>query len=489
MAVLLHHVATPASARRSRERGVKPCALSSGQAPGGCPLRVPRHVKRGWRRELDFGVDPGIVQDELFSGSDVKLASGNWMTMKALFVGDSALARDVLATQADAFDVSTPPHFVHLLGRDNIGLLDEPAHGQVRGLMAPAFAPARVASHAPRVASLCQRYVRRWAAAGGVRRWNEDIKLLTFEVICSIVGGFDWSEPELREYSEAFAAIVRGMAFPIPLKLFGLTPFGKGVRARKKMEALLRGQFAKYRAIDSGGASSSPAAPPSLLQVMLSARDADGQPLSEAALLDNFIGLLIAGHDTTASSLACALFHLAQSPDAMAGLREEQDAIMRRHGNELTPAALADMPFAEAVLREAWRLHPVVPVVGRAAARDVDLGGFAISKGTRTFVALNTVTRGTAWDSLPETSPMHISVFDPRRWLTQEGAQAAAAQLPFGAGPRMCLGAALAMTEAKSLLAVVARELDFSVDAAAAVWTAFPFLSVAMDAQCAQLRR
>ena len=213
------------------------------------------------------------------------------------------------------------------------------------------------------------------------------------------------------------------------------------------------------------------------------------QPRSEAALLDNFIGLLIAGHDMTASSMACALFHLAQAPVAMAGLRAEQAGVMQRHGDALTPAALAGMPFAEAVLLEAWRLHPVVPVVSRAAARDVDLGGFAVSKGTRTFVALNAVTRGTAWDNEPEGSPAHTRVFAPSRWLTPDSAAAAAAQLPFGAGPRMCLGAALAMMEAKCLLAVVARELEFSVDAASAVWSAFPFPSVAMDAQCAPVRR
>ena len=89
-------------------------------------------------------------------------------------------------------------------------------------------------------------------------------------------------------------------------------------------------------------------------------------------------GLLVAGHDTTASTLGLALFHLAQQPAAMAALRREQAAVRAAHGAALTPAALRAMPYAEAVLRETWRLHPVVPVVGRKTKEDVVLGEYQV---------------------------------------------------------------------------------------------------------------
>jgi cytochrome P450 len=262
------------------------------------------------------------------------------------------------------------------------------------------------------------------------------------------------------------------------------------MNARRRVEALLRAQCAAYRAAEQSGG----AAEPSLLRDMLSARDAAGQPLSERSLADNFIGLFIAGHDTTACSLSAALFHLAATPDALAALRAEQAAVVAEHGAEVSVAALSAMPVAEAVLREAWRLHPVVPVVGRKATRDVALGEYRVTKGQNAFVALNTVTSGRAGAWAPGNAAAGVpppEAFAPQRWLpgSPGAAAAAAAQLPFGAGPRACLGANLAWMEAKTILAVIARRLDFRVDAAAATWTSMPFPQVAMHAQCRPLQQ
>lgn len=217
----------------------------------------------------------------------------------------------------------------------------------------------------------------------------------------------------------------------------------------------------------------------------------DAPVLSESALIDNFIGLLIAGHDTTASTISCALYHLAQSPEALAELRAEQSSVVNKHGIALTSRALAEMPFTEAVLRETCRLHPVVPVVGRVSKCNVELGEYAVPAGQRTFVALNTVTRGSAWRQLLPDDPLHASVFAPARWLpgTQEAATAAALQMPFGAGPRSCIGVHLAWAEAKCLLAMVSRSLRFAVDPSTTTWKAFPFPVVCMSAACSRLER
>ena len=437
-------------------------------------LRTPRFTRRGWREELNFGAEPGAVQAAILAGEP--LAEGRWMGMRALFVGDAALARDVLATQADAFAVSTPPHFRFVLGPENIGLLDEPAHGEVRAMLAPAFSPARLAAAQPRIAALAVQRVDAWAAAGDVPAWHKEIKLLTLHIMVDVIGGVRLSEAQLRELSNDFADISAGLSFPIPIKLFGLTPFGRAMKARRRVEALMRAQCAAYLAGEQDAA-------PSLLRDMLSARDAVGRPLSERSLADNFIGLFIAGHDTTASSLSAAPFHVAATPDALAALRAEQAAVVAAHGGELSAAALAAMPVAEAVLREAWRLKPVVPVVGREAKRDVALGPFTIKAKQRTFVALNTITSGRAgaWADAPDAA-----AFRPERWLAGApgAAEAMQQQMPFGAGKRMCLGAALAWAEAKTVLALVARRLDFAVEPQSVAWVDFPFPQVAMDAVC-----
>ena len=355
-------------------------------------------------------------------------------------------------------------------------------------MLAPAFLPVRVEACLPRIAATVAARVDAWAAAGKVPAWDREVKDLALQLMVEVIAGFELTETQLRELCADCAAITAGLTFPVPLELFGLTPFGKAMKARRRVEALLMAQVDRCRSAAGGGGG-----PPSLLQDMVAARDPLGQPLSDRALKDNFVGLLVAGHDTTASSLGAALFHLAQAPDALAALRAEQDAVRADLGPELTPAALARMPFAEAVLREAWRLHPVVPVLGREANRDVALGGeFGLKAGQRAFVALHTVTGacGGAWAGEPEGSSLHLASFAPERWLagSAEGAAAAAAQMPFGAGKRSCLGASLAWVEAKAVLALVARRLAFEVDAKAAKWTSFPFPTVAMDAVCAARR-
>jgi cytochrome P450 len=436
-------------------------------------LRTPSYRKRGWRDELNFGMDARAVQTAILGGEP--LAEGNWMTMRALFVGDAALAREVLVSQADAFEVSNPPHFKYVLGEQNIGLLQEPAHSTLRAALMPAFLPARLAASQPRLEQVVKSRISEWARAGKVLRWDSELRLLTFQVMVEVIGGFNLDDAALRALADDFAAISAGLAFPVPLALFGLTPFGKAMNARRRVEALLRRTCEDARAQPNANAS--------LLADMLSALDGEGQPLSEKALADNFIGLFIAGHDTTASSLSVALFYLSQTPAALAALRQEQAEVVSRHGDAVSPTALEAMPYAEAVLREAWRLHPVVPVVGRQATRDVTLGDFLVKDGQRTFVAINTVTSGRAgaWKDAADAD-----AFYPERWLAGSpgGAAAAAAQMPFGAGKRACLGAGLAWAEAKTVLALVARRLCFSVDAESARWSSFPFPQVAMDMTC-----
>ena len=90
------------------------------------------------------------------------------------------------------------------------------------------------------------------------------------------------------------------------------------------------------------------------------------------------------------------------------------------------------------------------------------------------------------WAAEPESSPLHAARFAPERWLTTEGAAAAAASLPFGAGKRSCLGASLAMAEAVTVLVVAARMLAWAVPAGSEKWSDFPFPVVKMDATCAK---
>ena len=105
----------------------------------------------------------------------------------------------------------------------------------------------------------------------------------------------------------------------------------------------------------------------------------------------------------------------------------------------------------------------------------------------RPATAAGQVDSASVWAEEPEASPLHPARFAPERWLTPDGAAAAAASLPFGAGKRSCLGASLAMAEAVTVLVVAARQLVWAVPAGSERWSDFPFPVVKMDATCAKV--
>jgi cytochrome P450 len=165
-------------------------------------------------------------------------------------------------------------------------------------------------------------------------------------------------------------------------------------------------------------------------------------------------------------------------PEILKILREEQQDIQQRFGPELTSAALKEMKYTEAVVREAWRLHPVVPVVGRKAnSQGTSLGPFKILPNQPTWVALNYVLKSDPrWEG--SDGELHPGVFNPERFLALEG-HAQGSQLVFGAGKRSCLGEKLAWTDLKVMLAVIGRGYEFEVAPGAEVG-GFPFPSAHM---------
>ena len=134
----------------------------------------------------------------------------------------------------------------------------------------------------------------------------------------------EYSGAELQEMSSKFAKVTAALGFPIPIDL-PFTPYGQGMAARKEIVKCLTKELSNYRAAAGGAAAAhkpeaapaAAAAPsaarrPALVERWLSARDEAGQGLTEDQLADNLIGLLVAGHDTTSSTLSIVLYYLSK---------------------------------------------------------------------------------------------------------------------------------------------------------------------------------
>ncbi|MBE7197860.1 MAG: cytochrome P450, partial [Parafilimonas terrae] len=191
-------------------------------------------------------------------------------------------------------------------------------------------------------------------------------------------------------------------------------------------------------------------APPDLLTLLLRATDPEtGTSLSDVEIKANLVTFIIAGHETTSNALTFALYLLSQDSEARDRAEAEVDRAMP--DGRLPQGYAEALPFTRAVIDEAMRLYPPAATISRQAAGPDRLGGLPIRAGTTVVVAPWVLHRHKLlWDD--PTS------FVPERFLPgNRGSIDRFAYLPFGAGPRVCIGASFALQEAVAVLATVTR--------------------------------
>ena len=187
---------------------------------------------------------------------------------------------------------------------------------------------------------------------------------------------------------------------------------------------------------------------------ILEARDSDtGAPFTREELIDQLGVFFLAGHETTASSLTWAFFILSQRPDVVARIRDEVHAVagdgpvLLEHTKRL--------PYVRNFFREVLRLYPPITFLPRVAGKDTEIAGRRVPRGTMLMIAPWSIHRHvTLWKD--------PALFDPDRFLPErEAEQVPGSYLPFGAGPRICVGAAFATIETALIIARLVRRFDF----------------------------
>jgi cytochrome P450 len=167
------------------------------------------------------------------------------------------------------------------------------------------------------------------------------------------------------------------------------------------------------------------------MSLLLQARDENGEPLTDRELRDELVTLLVAGHETTATSLAWTLERITRAPEVLARLEDDPDG-----------------EYLDAVIKESLRLRPVVPAVARKLAEPVELGGYELPEGVFIVPSIYLTHRR------PDIYPDPLA-FKPERFL--ENPPSNTEYLPFGGGVRRCLGASFAQFEMKIVLGTILR--------------------------------
>ncbi|KAI8472759.1 MAG: cytochrome P450 [Monoraphidium minutum] len=429
----------------------------------GCPflaaLPPPPKASAPWYAWPLTILDPPAWQELAVGGRPV--VAGEFLLQPAVLACTGELAREVLTSEGDKTAVGWPPHFAKLFGPESLILQTGARHRALRALMQPAFTTEAIAAFVPRVSEIVSGYLEAWAAAGGAVAGYEQLKLMTFDIIVQVVLGRPYSRAEIAELSSLYKAWLGGLFTVAPFDLPFL-PYSRALRAREALGVHLRAAVAEARAAAAAGE------PPRGILGNMIKPDADGNGLTDQQCEDQILLLLFAGHDTSSTTLARALWRLANAPAAWAALKAEH-AAAGGGGGAPDGAALRSMPYTEAVIKEAMRCDNIIGGLPRRAARDFDLGGHLVKEGQGLLVPLTYLTRhDPRWEG--------DASFEPARWLSEEGQQAAQSWvMPFGAGNRYCIGAPLAMAEMKVFLSLLARGYDYSIaDAANVKWSTIP---------------
>jgi cytochrome P450 len=320
-----------------------------------------------------------------------------------------------------------------------------------RKLCAPPFAPKRLISYEDTMVECAHRSFARFKQ-GEQRDFHADSMAITLEVVGrTLLGISDAREldqvGQLADTVQAYyTERVNSWGALLP-PAFPTRAFRRFVRAKRQLDELVT------KLIERVGREDREA--DHLLARLVRARGEDGQGMSEQQLLDEAVTMLLAGHETTALTLMFAVELLSRHPAEAAKLRQEVDTVLG--GRAIRACDLEQMPFLDAVIREALRLYPPAYAFGREAIEQFELGGYTIPKGAQVVVSPFALHRNPTYWSEPNT-------FQPARWL--DGAARRLPRfvyMPFGGGHRVCIGQHFAMLEAGLLLATLVQQVVLEV--------------------------
>jgi cytochrome P450 len=327
-----------------------------------------------------------------------------------------------------------------------------------RRLIQPGFHRERIASYGALMTSYTEHMLDAWRD-GEVRDIHADLMRLTLEIAArslfdvDIAGSASAVGNALNVVLEEYLGPSNFAShLPAWVPLIGRRRFR---RALRELDSIVYGFIGERRA--SGKQSGD------LLGMLLEARDENGDGMPDEQLRDEVMTLLLAGHETTANTLTWALYLLARHPEVEARLCAELRAVL--NGRAPQAQELHQLPYTGMVVSEAMRLYPPVWAIGRTARDAFDLHGYHFRAGTNVFISQWVVHRNPRYFPDPDR-------FDPDRWREDSPARRNLprfAYFPFGAGPRVCVGAGLALTEATLVLATLLQRFQFSLTSTAPV--------------------
>jgi cytochrome P450 family 135 len=324
-----------------------------------------------------------------------------------------------------------------VMGPSSVLTLTGPEHIRQRRLLLPPFHGERMRDYEETIVDATRRDLEGWPL-GVAMTLQERTRAITLEVILRAVFGVEAERMDAMR--EAVGALFMPLTVPMVLRI-ALTrstpgrPTGEFGRALDRLDTVMYAELERRRTQEDLAERKD------ILSLLLQARDEQGEGMSDAELRDELVTLLLAGHETTATSVAWAIERLVRHPDKLARLAEEIDVGESEE-------------YMGGVIHETMRVRPVVPLVVRILVQPLRVGGHTLPAGTRVAPAIWLTNR----DAREYEAPTE---FRPERW---EGRQPETfSWIPFGGGIRRCIGASFALLEMKLMLRTILAELQPSL--------------------------
>ncbi len=356
------------------------------------------------------------------------LQEGSWV-----FVSHPDQVKQVFTGDPNVLHAGAANHILlPIVGRHSVLLLDEREHMTQRKLLLPPFHGERMQRYGELMTEVAEREIASWPQGAGIALWPR-MQSVTLEVIMRAVFGIRDAD-RLDELRGRLSTMLdwtldpRQMLFYAALGPQRVQEKAAFRRTMDPVDEILLDEVRRRRedpAVDERD---------DILSLLVQARHEDGRPMGDRELRDELMTMLVAGHETTATSLAWALERLMRHPEMLDRLREE--------------VATGEDAYLDAVVRETLRLRPVLPIVLRKLQQPMEIGGYLLPAGVSVAPCIHLVHRRA--DIYPEPRR-----FRPERFLEQ--APGTYTWIPFGGGVRRCLGASFALFEMKTVLAAVIR--------------------------------
>ncbi|MEH2274208.1 MAG: cytochrome P450 [Nostoc sp.] len=331
-----------------------------------------------------------------------------------------------------------------LLGQQSLLALDGKPHQRQRKLLTPPLHGERMLAYGQLIRSITEQVTSQWQVGEAFSALST-MQAISFQVILKAVFGLE-DGPRYEKLKELLIEILNPkvpivrtllLIFPALRQDFGAwSPWGKYLRVRQQINELIYAEIRERKAQADSSRTD-------ILSLMMAARDEAGEPMTDQELRDELMTLLVAGHETTATTLSWALYWIHRLPQVHEKLLQELDNL----GEQPDFNAILRSPYLNAVCSETLRIYPVtMSALNRVVKSPLRIGGYEFQPGTLLIPSIYLTHHRE--DLYPEPKQ-----FKPERFLERQFAPYE--YLPFGGGNRRCIGMAFALFEMKLVLATV----------------------------------